>query len=191
MTETVDNSNEICLWECLHDGTLESLSSDLMLRTITLVVDVPFHWEHHKLSTETRFKIVGENVRVAEAFDFEPWLGAIEPAADAPWKEAHELRQRNREKGRLISADWNAFAADIQTNEDHVILDAKLRTNQPLAIIELGIMDNSNYRTMMTHAESVRFYVGGRELELEEFLTFGNAYWKAWSENNAKQDRTI
>jgi hypothetical protein len=180
MTEPLQNTGPLSLWECLHDGSIVSFASDLMSRTLTVTVDSPYHWEFHNLPADTRFQIVGENVRIAEAFDFEPWLGAIEPPRETPWEETQAQRQENYEKGRLISTDWNVFVADVETDEDYEIMNAELSMDQPLAVLELGIMSypNSNYRTIKIHAKRFEFHVGERQLSIEDFLQFGAAYWQ-------------
>src|SRR5271154_6520136 len=116
MTELLENLNPHSLWECLHDGSIESIKSAPHARMLTIVVDSSFHWEFQRLPAETRFRIVGENVRVTEVFGFEPWPGATESVHGTPWDEAREQRRRNYEKGRLVSADWNAFIAHVETD---------------------------------------------------------------------------
>ena len=190
MPDEVQKTEAIYLWDCLHDGTLEKLRSDLMARTLTIVVDSPYHWECHRLPPDTRFQIVGENVRIAETFDFEPWLGATEPPRDLPWKDAQEQRRQDSEKGRLISSDWNAFVAALETEEDHEILLAELTNSQPLAVLEVGVYSypNSNYYTVKIHAERFRFQVGEREVSLEDFQEFGAKYWQAFAARSKTQD---
>jgi hypothetical protein len=163
-----------------------------MARTLTIVVDSAYHWEFHKLSPDTRFRIIGKNVRVAEAFDFEPWLGAIDPSIEMPWEEAQAQRQNDYERGRLISTDWNGFVADVRTDEDYEVMNAELTNGQPLAILELGIMSypNSNYRTVRIHAEHFIFRVGERELSLEDFQKFGSAYWNNFAKIKAQSVKT-
>jgi hypothetical protein len=189
MSETLQITRESSLWECLHDGIVESISSDSMARTLSITVDSPFHREFHELPTDTRLRVIGQNVRIAEAFDLEPWVGAIEPAPDLPWREAQEVRLKNYEKGLLISTDWKGFAGEVATKEEHQILEAKLTTGKSLAVLELGVMSypNSNYRTVMIHAASFRFQVGEREISIEEFQEFGAAYWDDWSEKSKAQ----
>ena len=179
MTDLLEQSEPLSLWECLHDGSIVSFESDLMARSLTVIVDSAYHWEFHKFPTDTRFRIAGENVRIGEVFDFEPWLGASEPPRETPWEEAQAQRQRDYEKGRLISVDWKAFAADVATDEDYVVMDAELTASITLAVLELGVMSypNSNYRTVRIHAERFRFNLGERELSLEAFQAFGAAYW--------------
>src|ERR1700743_319333 len=101
MPDEGHKTEKLSLWECLHDGSIEKVRSDLLARTLTIVVDMPFHWEFHKLPADTRFEIVGESVRVAEVFGFEPWLGAGKPIQDTPWEEAEEQRRSDYDKGLL------------------------------------------------------------------------------------------
>jgi hypothetical protein len=189
MTEFLQRTKPLSLWECLHDGSVVSFESDFVARTLTIVIDSAYHWEFHKLPANTRFRISGENVRIAEVFDFEPWLGAIEPAHETPWEEAQAQRQSNYEKGRLVSTDWNAFVADITTDKDFEVMNAQLTNGQPVVVLELGIMSypNSNYRTVRVHAEQFHFRVGERELSLEEFQEFGTAYWNNFAQKSKAQ----
>jgi hypothetical protein len=186
MNDSIQNVQSQSLWDCLHDGSVVSFDSNLMARTLTIAVDSPYHWEFHELPAETRFRIIGENVRIAEAFDFEPWLGAVDPPRETPWEEAQSQRMSDYKKGRLISTDWNAFVADIVTDEDYEIMNAELTNGQPLAVLELGIMSypDSRYRTVRIQAEGFRFHVGERELSLDEFLEFGEAYWKHFAQRS-------
>jgi hypothetical protein len=189
MSEPSQHSEPLSLWECLHDGTIVSLETDSMARSFTVIVESDFHREFHELPADSRLRIVGQNVRIAELFDLEPWVGATEPATDKPWKEAHEVRLQNFAKGLLISTDWKAFTDGIAADEDFLVMSAVLRMDQPLDILELGVMcyPSSNYRTVMIHAESFRFHVGERELSLDEFREFGAAYWKDWAAKSKVQ----
>jgi hypothetical protein len=192
MSEPLQNTEPLSLWECLHDGSIVSLASDFMTRTLTISVDSAYHWEFHNLPADTRFHIVGEDVRITEALSFEPWPGAIEPPRGTPWEEAEAQRQTKFEKGRLISTDWNAFVADVGTDEDYEIMNAELTNGQPLAVLELGVMSypNSNYRTVRIHAERFRFFVGGQDMSVQEFQEFGEAYWEAWAQRSAEKKRS-
>ena len=189
MTKLLENSEPVSLWECLHDGSMESLKSDPMARMLTIVVDSSFHWDFHKLSTETRFRIVGENVRIAEVFEFEPWPGATEPASGTPWKGVQEQRKRDYEKGRLISVDWNAFISQIETNKGYEILNAELSVDKPHCVLKLGIVSNlnSNYREVKIHAERFHFNVGEHEVSPQEFQEFGSVYWDNFAQKSKAQ----
>jgi hypothetical protein len=157
-----------------------------MARTLSIVVDCAYHWEFHNLPADTRFRIVGKNARIAEVFDFEPWPGATEPTREAPWEASQERQRKNYEKGRLISTDWNSFAADVETDEDYEIMSAELGAGNPLAVLELGIMSypNSNYRTVKIHAECFHFYLAERELSIDDFQKFGAEYWNDFAQRS-------
>jgi hypothetical protein len=188
-SEQDKNTEEISLGSCLHDGILEKLSSDLMARTLTFVIDSPFHWEHHKLSEETRFEIVAEGVRVVEVFNFEPWPGASEPPKGTLYEDAEKHRRREDERGRVESSDWKAFTAEVES-DGHTILNATLNKNgAPLKSIRLGILSdrNSDYRDIQIQADDFHFSIGKREMSVEDFQSFGEAYWKAWAARNTNQ----
>jgi hypothetical protein len=189
MTQMTASTEPISLWECLHDGGVEAFKSDLTARTLAIVVDSPYHWEFHKLPTATRYSIVGENVRVAEVFESEPWQGATEPIPGTPWKESEEHRQQDYKNGRLISVDWNAFIADVQTDEDYLVMNAELNVDGAISVLSFGIMSypNSNYRDVKIHAECFHFNVGAREVSLQEFQEFGAAYW----EDSSKKSKAL
>ena len=175
MAKLLENSEPLSLWECLDDGSIESIKSEPMARMPTIVVDSSFHWNFHKLPPETRFRIVGENLRIAEVFEFEPWPGATESGHSMPWKEIQEQRPRDYEKGRLISANWTAFIAHLETGEDYEIMSAELSIDKPLCVLKLRVMSypNSNYGEVKIHTERFHFNVGERELSLQEFQEFG------------------
>src|SRR5271154_993118 len=99
MPDGVHKTEALSLGQSLHDGDIKQVRSDIMARTLTIVVDTPFHWEFHKLPADTRFEIVGENVRITEALNFEPWPGALVPMQGTPWEEAEERRRSDYEKG--------------------------------------------------------------------------------------------
>ena len=190
MPDGVYKTEELSLWECLHDGEIKQVRSDLMARTLTVAVNSSFHWEFHNLPEETRFELVGENVRVAEVFSFEVWAGAGNPPQDAPWEEAEKQRKEDSEKGRLISTDWKHFTSQIETNEDCLILSASLETSSAKNVHSLGVMSypNSDWRDVRIHAECFRFFVGARELSVQAFQEFGSKYWEDWSSKSRTQE---
>ncbi len=191
MPDGVYKTEELSLWECLHDGDIKQVRSDLMARTLTIVVDTPFHWGFHKLPADTRFEIVGENVSIAEAFDFEPWPGAWVPVQGTPWEEAEERRRSDYVKGRLISADWKYFISQIETGEDYQIINAEVDASPARALLNLGILSsrNSEWREVKIHANHFRFFIGSRELSLQDFQEFGSKYWTDWASKSKTQEQ--
>ena len=169
----------IDLWTCLHDGILEAVRSELAARTLTFIIDSPFHREFHQLSSDTRLAIVGESVR-SVAFDFEPWPNSIEPPASTKWEEAQEQRRRNSEMGRRVSSDWHAFASRVATKEEHIILSAELNSDNTQFVLALGIYSypHSEWHDVEISADRFRFFVGKTEFSAEAFKRFGDAFWE-------------
>ena len=193
MPDEGHKTEKLSLWECLHDGSLEKIRSDLLARTIAIVVDIPFHREFHKLPADMRFEIVGKNVGVTEVFDFEPWQGASSPVQGMSWEETEEQRRSDYEKGRLISADWNDFISQVETDEDYEIMTAELETFPAKSILSFGVMSypNSNWRNIKIQAECFRFFVGSRELSLQGFQAFGSKYWDDWASKSKPQEPSL
>ena len=61
-------TEEESLWVSLHDGILESLTSDRLARSVVLVIDVPYIWEFHAKPDTTRFHVLLEGVRKEGGF---------------------------------------------------------------------------------------------------------------------------
>ncbi len=185
MINQENNSNETSLWECLHDGDLESVSSDLLARTLTFLIDVPFHWEFHRLPPTSRFRLVLEGVRILEALRFEPWPGQKEIPQSTPWAEAQRQRKREYEMGRLESTDWSGFVSQVESGAGYEISHGTLtKRNESTIILMLEVYSSSttHYRELLLQCENVTFSIGQqRQLTLEEFLAFGNAYWEAFA----------
>ena len=95
----------LSLWNCLHDGSLESLTSDTLARSIVLVVDVPYIWSFHSLPDTSRFHLVLQGVRAAEALKFVSWPGDLVMPEGLSWKESEEIRKGFFDKGRLESIE--------------------------------------------------------------------------------------
>ena len=177
MSETVNNSEEVSLWECLHDGHVEAVSSDPMARTLAIRMDVSFHREFHGLPADTRLKIIGEGVRILGAFEFEPWPGATTPPVP------EEQRRADASKGRLISRSWPDSIAQLNADENHFISNCELSFSIATSVLSLGVVtyQDPSYIEVRAHADRFRFFVGERERSIEQFQEFGAAYWNDWS----------
>ncbi len=155
-----------------------------MTRTLSFFIDSPFHWAFNNLPETTRFELRFEDVCAVAAFVFETWPGGIEPPRETPRDEAQLQRAADPVKGRMVSANWNDFVAQVAIDEEHIILTAELLQGVPDSTLKLGINSypSSDYRDIEINAERLRFFVGERELTVTEFTLFGDAYWNDWSE---------
>ncbi len=189
MEKFVPRTEPVSLWDCLHDGKATAFESDLLARQLTVIIDADYHWEFNNLPPETRFRLVAENTRICEVFEFEPWPGAIEPTRETPWDTAQALRRMDYEKGRLVSSNWNTFVTDVTGEGEFIVSAAELIKDAQIAVLELGIMKypESDYSTVRIQAERFVFYVGNQELGLKEFLKFGSSYWQNFANRSNEQ----
>jgi hypothetical protein len=181
----ISTNEEVSLWECLHDGPLESVTSDMLARSMTILVDVPYVWKFHQMPSETRFRLVLEGVRVIEAFQFAAWPGELVKPEGVSWEESERLRHEHYKKGRLESIDWQILAQKLEHPEEYEISNATItESNTGTVILMLQLTDYSrDFPEIRVTAEKLRTFLNAdHELTLEEFLALGEAYWKAFSE---------
>ena len=186
MSDTNLSSAEVSLWDCLHDGSLQSLTSDKLARSVTVVIDVPYLWSFHSLPQETKFRLVLDGVREVEILQFKPWPGDFVIPEGLPWPESQKLRQDNYLKGRLESGDWQTLAAKLENTERYEISNAAVTVRDGgTALLTFQLMDDdgTDFPEVRITAKRLRFFLGeGQELSLQDFLRFGEAYWQAFAQ---------
>jgi hypothetical protein len=187
-----ENNDPVGLWECLHDGSLESLTHDRLARTITLVVEVPYLWNFHKMPPESRFHIVLHDVFTVESLAFQPWPGETVIPGGLSWNEQQAIRTEMHAKGFLSSSDWDAFCARIETASEYEFSHAymsTLATGQIMFVAELADYGANDYTTMRITAGRINFLIdSNKEITLPEFLSLGKAYWDDFAARAPKQE---
>jgi hypothetical protein len=181
------SDEEVSLWECLHDGSLESLSSDALDRSMILVVDVPYLWSFHSLPDTARFRLVLEGVSEVEALRFVPWPGDLVIPEGSSWKDSEAIRAAYFEKGRLESIEWPDVAGRLLKTDEYEISQATLAFRGIDSMLTLHLLndDRSDFPEIRITAGRVRFFLGSeRELSRQEFLELGEAYWRAFAERS-------
>ena len=179
----LDITEEQSLWVSLHDGVLESLTSDRLARSVTLIVDVPYIWQFHALPDTSRFHVVVEHVRNTTALDFMPWPGRFEMPQSLTWDEQQVVHTKIYGQGRLQSTDWDVMAAKLQASEDYEITNASLALAQDASLVlRLHLMNSvtNDYPQIEITGGNVCFclHPENRELSLEQFIAMGGQYWE-------------
>lgn len=185
------SSDEVVgLWNCLHDGSLKSLSSDSLDRSIELLIDVPYLWSFHSLPAHTRFRLRLQAVSAVEALRFVAWPCDPVIPEGSSWEDSEAIRKSFYAKGRLESEEWQAVAGRLVKTEEYEISHATIATREPnIAILTLQLLndDLSDYPEIRITAERIHFFLGpDQELSLPEFLDFGESYWRAFAERRPK-----
>jgi hypothetical protein len=180
----------VSLWDSLHDGSLESLSSDALDRSMTVVVDVPYLWSFHSLPDTARFRLILEGVSEVEALRFVAWPGDLVIPEGSSWEDSEAIRARYFEKGRLESVEWQDVAGRLLKTDEYEISQATITIrghNATMLTLQLSNYDRNDYPKIRITAERVRFFLGSeRELSRPEFLNLGEAYWRAFAERRPK-----
>jgi hypothetical protein len=187
MSDTAQNTESIQLWDCLHDGTLESLRSDLVARTVTFVIDVPFHWEFNNLPPDTRFQISLTEVLAASPLTFVPWptRQTYITAAD------YELSVEESRKGRLQSVDWDEAFRKLEPARQFDVSGASFTETSPAfstLCLQGSIDATGDYYELRIEAKHSQFFIGDNEVPLKDFVEFGERYWHAFATRTRPED---
>jgi hypothetical protein len=184
MSEDSVTVAKISLWDCLHDGTLEGIASDLLARTVTFVIDVPFHWEFNDLPQSTRFRISLAEVLATSALTFVPWTGRHTNLTAVQY----ELAVEESSKGRLQSVNWDDAFTKLGQAGEYLISDASLtQTQSAQSVLNLkgSVETAGDYYELRIEAKQVQFFIGEDELSPKDFVKFGERYWQAFSEKSS------
>jgi hypothetical protein len=186
MSKDISSNSEVSLWKGLHDGSLLSLTSDMLARSVTILIDVPYIREFHQMPNETRFRFVLEGVYLIEAFRFAAWPGEFTLPEGLSWEESEKLRSDFYKKGRLESIDWQTLALKLERTEQYEISNSTLtESTRGTLILQLELLDDAreDVPEIRIAAEMLHIFLdSGRELPLGEFKELGEAYWKAFAE---------
>ena len=185
-------TEEESLWVSLHDGILESLTSDRLARSVVLVIDVPYIWEFHAKPDTTRFHVLLEGVRNTTALDIALWPGNSEIKQDLPWDAKEAMHKQLYEFGRLQSMDWEATATRLNSAEDYDISAASVnRAERGFMLLKLSLMNQvtHDYPQSQITADNIRFWVHpeSRELSLDDFTAMGRQYWDDFGKGKHSQ----
>jgi hypothetical protein len=135
------------LWECLHDGRLLSISSDLLERNVLLTFDISYIREFHALPVDTRFVFQLGGVQSSRVVGYAKWPGNFSVPSGASRDEESRLIKEFQAKWREESASWTIFEASVTPNAFISISAAWLATGrgEHLALELTGHDRNDEY----------------------------------------------
>ena len=173
---------DVGLWDALHDGTLMSVCSDLLNRTVTLQFDVDYVRDFNRLPEGILFAVVLSGVQSVRATQSEPWPGEFSVPRGASRAEESRLIAEYHSKWREESQSWKEF--EQSSGEDMEVSDASIVFGHANSVaLRLAVMMSSrnSFSEAFIRAEGVTFAVGGDEVTMERFLSLGAAYWEAFA----------
>ncbi|MBL8025064.1 MAG: hypothetical protein JNL74_01565 [Fibrobacteres bacterium] len=172
---------------CLHDSAFYSIKSDLLNRTITLIFDVCYIREFHKLPEDTLFKFILTEVTSTRVTTFAVWPGKFEVPKNISREEEHRLIKEYQAKWREETCDWNNFESLINKNNTFDIADAEIAIGEFNLTLQLnGRLNNNDYHTAFIRASKLSIQDNrGKVFSLEDLIVLGKDYWQTFS--NVKQ----
>lgn len=176
------NAKDISLWHALHDGTLMSVQSDLLNRTVTLQFDVDYVRDFNHLPKGTLFTVVLSGVQSVRTVQSEPWPGEFLLPPGVSRAEESGLIAEYHSKWREESQSWKEF--EQSSGEDMEVSDASMifgDANSVALRLAVMISTRNSFSEAFIRAEGVIFSVGGNEVTKERFLSLGEAYWEAFA----------
>lgn len=179
--QPTEGAKIISLWECLHDGDLYSVTSDLLTRTVRLVVAVEYIRNFHNLPEGLTFVVQLEGVNSVRVTRWAKWPGEFSVPEGTSRLDERRLVDEYWAKWREESESWNSFEATIP-NGDIEIRDASLAVGNSNGVaLKMGIMRQSSYHELFLSAESLQLARSdGDALDLSQFLELGKSYWNAF-----------
>ena len=174
----------VSLWDGLHEAQIISVQSNLLERTVTLHVEIEnlrifYQWP---LDMQFVFRLGG--VQSARVLRYAIWPGEFSvPSGTSREKEA-ELIAEYQAKWRQESLSWGDLEKAVTTECKQVIdiSDATLATapDGSVALRIVGLFNYTTYHELFLRAERLTISrTDAGELEIEELLKLGEAYWDA------------
>jgi hypothetical protein len=174
----------VSIWDSVHDGEIHSFHSDLLARTLTIQFAVPYLVSFHHLPDDVTFAFSLGGVQSVRVIRLAVWPGKFELPSGLPWQEEETLRGEYFAKCRLQSESWDKFEHDVTSDGDAEFSTGELALDESGAVaVRLGIlMGGGHWYEVFVRAESLTVTRSDRQpLSLQQFMQFGNAYWKAFA----------
>jgi hypothetical protein len=181
------DSKTFSLWECLHDGELVSVSSNLLERTVRLVFDVPYLRTFHDLPDDLTFAFELKGVSSARVVVWAAWPGEIAQLEGRSREEQTRLVAEYHAKWREESESWSAFEARIGRSAPEIRdADVAISGEESGVALRIGIMDGNAYFEAIVRADGLDLSRSdGQALDLSRFQELGRLYWEAWASGSS------
>lgn len=176
----------VSLWECLHDGCVVSIRSNLFERSMSVFCEIQHLRVFHQLDAGFQFVLQLDGVQSARVSRYEIWPGECSIPPGSSREVESRLIAEYQAKWREQSFSWEKFEASVTREDEQVfdISDAAVASS-PKGIVALklcGHLNYASYHEVFLRAERLAISGSdGKEFRLEEFRKLGEAYWEAFS----------
>ena len=178
---------KISLWDCVHDGKLLSIESDLLARTLKIKFAVPYLASFHKLPDGLTFALLLEGVKSVRALRFAVWPGEFSMPAGLDRAEQQRRLDEIQSKGREESERWTKLESEVNADDDAELTDGEMTGGDGALALRLGIHTNGEWYDVFVRAEAVSIWRSDQQrLRIDEFVGLGCAYWEAFASRTKK-----
>ena len=187
-----NGTEEIPLWNSLHDGELQSIKSDRHKRTLILEFDIRHIRKSHELADDYRFVWKFEDVISANAVVWIPWERVSTEELETLSNDANSVTLSEQwSKGHKESASWEDLETELSKKNSFIdVGDATFhQSEQGITLDFQGRRESDDledcYRLITIHACSISLSGSdGVSMSLEEFIQLGTDYWDAFEKRS-------
>jgi hypothetical protein len=173
----------ISLWESVHDGELQSITSNLLTRTLEIRFTVPYLLSFHSLPDELKFTFLLEGVRSVRALRFSVWPGEFSLPHGLGWSEQQNLINEYRSKWREESQSWATFESAVEADGDAQFTLGEMATGDDGVALRFGVqMSEGEWYNVFFRAERLTLQRSDQQpISLDDLLRWGHEYWEAFA----------
>lgn len=181
-----NGATPISLWNSLHDADVVSIRSSLLDRTVSFFCEIEHLRTFHKFSEGWQFIINLEEVQSARVVRYAVWPGDFSMPEGISRAEESRMIAEYQAKWREESLTWSDFEATV-TSEAQQVFDISNATpatsaEGTVALQISGHLNHATYHVIFLRARRMTISGGdGQTFALDQFLSFGKAYWDAFS----------
>jgi hypothetical protein len=181
-----DGVAPISLWKNLHDAYVVSIRSSLLDRTVPLFCEVEHLRVFHKFPEGWQFILNLEGVLSARIARYAVWPGEFSIPGGTSRADESRMVDEYQAKWREESLTWGDFEAKVTSADEQVfdISDATLAQSAEgiVALQICGHLNHATYHVVFLRAQRLTISGNdGQTFALDQFLSFGEAYWEAFS----------
>ena len=172
------------LWDGLHEAQVISIQSNLLERTVTLILEIENLRIFHQWPLDMRFVFRLDGVQSARAVKYSIWPGPFAVSPGTATEEQERLVAEYQAKWREESLSWSDLEKAMTAENKQVIdiSDATLATEKDSAVALRisGLLNYTMYHEIFLRAEKLTISrTDAGELKVEELLKLGKSYWDA------------
>jgi hypothetical protein len=175
-----ESTSSFSLWDALHDGDVLAIESDLLARSVTMRFDVGYVRKFYQLSEQTQFVMAVRGVQSVRSLRSVPWPGEFSIPQGVSREQESVLISEYQRKWREESQSWSALER-LTTDGLEVSNATLIRGSNVVALRLVLLVADGAYVEAYIRGDRIDYYIGEKQVTLDEFVALGEAYWQAFA----------